>query len=266
VIALSVEDLKVHFGGVRALDGVSLVIRKGGIHAVIGPNGAGKTSLANALTGVYPPTSGRILLDGRDITGLPAHALARHGLTRTFQNLQVFWTMSVIENVMAGYHMANRSGFWRGLLRTPTLVRREQELEAEALDLLKLVDLHGKARLPAGALAYGELKRLEIARALACRPAVLFLDEPVAGCTALEKRALGEIVRHVADARGTTIVLIEHDMRLVMAISDLVTVLVRGRVLAEGEPSAIRSDPAVRAAYLGAASARNKEPDHAVAY
>lgn len=249
---LIAKDLTLQFGGVRALDGVSLAIRESGIHAVIGPNGAGKTSLVNALTGVYRPTTGRVLLNGNDVTGQAAYRLARQGITRTFQNLQIFWTMSVLENVLAGFHLENKSGFLSGLLRTPSLVKREKKISEEALDLLGLVNLADKAAHPADSLSYGELKRLEIARALACRPKLLFLDEPVAGCTGPEKKALGEVMRRVAEKKATTIVLIEHDMRLVMSVSDIITVLVRGRVLIQDTPQVIASHPDVKEAYLGA--------------
>jgi branched-chain amino acid transport system ATP-binding protein len=248
---LVIADLAVHFGGVRALDGVSLEIPAGGVHALIGPNGAGKTTLINAITGRYRPTAGRVTLDGRDLTGWPAHRLARHGLSRTFQNLQVFSTMTVLENVLAGFHLAHQAGFWRGLLRAPGLVHREGHLVAEAHRLLDAVGLGARADAEAASLAYGEQKRLEIARALAARPRLLFLDEPVAGCTPPEKQALGQVIRGVADRGDTTVVLVEHDMRLVMAVSDLVTVLVRGQVLAQDRPGRIRHDPAVVSAYLG---------------
>lgn len=261
---LSVVDLKVHFGGVRALDGASLRIRSRGVHSLIGPNGAGKTTLINAITGVYRPTSGRVLMGERDVTGLPPHRLARLGITRTFQNLQVFWTMSVVENVMSGFHLANHGGFFRGLLRSRAVIRREEELRAKALSLLDAVGLRERAEHPASTLPYGELKRLEIARALASEPRLLFLDEPVAGCTPAEKRALGEVIRRVADRSHTTFVLVEHDMRLVMAISDLVTVLVRGQILAEDHPARIRHDPKVVEAYLGASKAA-EERRHAAA-
>jgi branched-chain amino acid transport system ATP-binding protein len=249
--SLRTHGLKVHFGGVKALDGVSLDIGGDGVHAVIGPNGAGKTSFINAVTGLYGATEGAVTVDDVDVTGQSAHALARLGITRTFQNLQIFWTMTVLENVMCGFYLASDHGFWRCLLRLPGAVARTASLECDAQRILETVGLADKASAMAQNLSYGELKKLEIARAIAGRPKVLFLDEPVAGCTSTEKKALGVVIRRLADETGTTIVLVEHDMKLVMSISDRVTVLVRGRVLADGAPDRIRTDSAVIEAYLG---------------
>lgn len=249
--ALATRDLKVHFGGVKAVDGLSMSIREGGVHAIIGPNGAGKTSFINAITGVYRPTSGRVLFDGVDVTGAPAHRLARLGVTRTFQNLQVFWTMSVLENVVCGFYLHGSNGFWSGLFRIPSLVRRSRETEAKAFSLLEKVGLASRASDPAKALSYGDLKRLEIARAIACEPKVLLLDEPVAGCTSLEKRSVGQLIRLIAETSKATVILVEHDMKLVMSISDRVSVLVEGRLFADGTPEFIRNDHAVIEAYLG---------------
>jgi branched-chain amino acid transport system ATP-binding protein len=263
--ALVTRDLKVHFGGVKALDGVSLSLRQGGVHAIIGPNGAGKTSLINAVTGVYPATAGSVELDGVDMTGFPAHKLARYGITRTFQNLQVFWTMTALENVVCGFYLQNRHGFWRGLLRTPGLVRQSRAIEQEAHTILESVNLGDRATEMAKNLSYGELKRLEIARAIASKPKILFLDEPVAGCTSGEKKSLGLVIRALADATETTIVLVEHDMKLVMSISDRVTVLVRGKTFADGTAEAVRNDAAVIEAYLGAPRKPRQEKSYASA-
>jgi branched-chain amino acid transport system ATP-binding protein len=263
--SLVTRDLKVHFGGVKALDGVSLSLRQGGVHAIIGPNGAGKTSLINAITGVYPATAGSVDLDGVDVTDLPAHKLARFGITRTFQNLQIFWTMTALENVVCGFYLQNHHGFWRGLLRTPGLVRRTRAIEAEARAILESVNLGDRAMEMAKNLSYGELKRLEIARAIASKPKILFLDEPVAGCTSVEKTALGQVIRALADATETTIVLVEHDMKLVMSISDRVTVLVRGKIFADGAADAVRNDAAVIEAYLGAPRKPRQEKSYASA-
>ncbi|MFZ5734199.1 MAG: ABC transporter ATP-binding protein [Pseudomonadota bacterium] len=256
--ALATRDLKVHFGGVKAVDGLSLSIREGGVHAIIGPNGAGKTSFINAMTGVYRPTAGRVLFDGIDVTGKPAHALARLGMTRTFQNLQVFWTMSVLENVVCGFYLHSSNGFWPGLFRTPSLVRRSRDIESKAFSLLEKVGLAARASDAAKALSYGELKRLEIARAIACEPKVLLLDEPVAGCTSLEKRSVGQLIRSIAETSQTTIILVEHDMKLVMSISDRVSVLVEGKLFADGTPEFVRNDHAVIEAYLGKPAERRE--------
>ena len=264
MISLVTHDLKVHFGGVKALDGVSLSVRDGGVHSVIGPNGAGKTSFINAITGLYRATSGTVSIDGRDVTGLAAHKLARLGVTRTFQNLQVFWTMTALENVLCGFYLASDHGFWRGLLRTPALVRRTRMLEGEARAILESVELGHRVSEMASNLSYGELKRLEIARAIATRPRILFLDEPVAGCTQAEKKSLGAVIRRIADGMRTTVVLVEHDMKLVMSISDRVTVLVRGRVFADDTPERVRNDASVIEAYLGSPK-KTPERSYAVA-
>lgn len=256
--ALATQDLKVHFGGVKAVDGLSLSIREGGVHAIIGPNGAGKTSFINAITGVYRPTSGRVLFDGIDVTGVPVHKLARLGITRTFQNLQVFWTMSVLENVVCGFYLHGSNGFWAGLFRTPSLVRRSEEIEAKAFSLLEKVGLSSRASESAKTLSYGDLKRLEIARAIACEPKVLLLDEPVAGCTSFEKCSVGQLIRSIAETSQMTIILVEHDMKLVMSISDRVSVLVEGKLFADGTPELVRNDHAVIEAYLGKPAQRQE--------
>jgi branched-chain amino acid transport system ATP-binding protein len=250
--AMEIRGLKVHFGGIKAVDGVDWSIPARGVHALIGPNGAGKTSLVNAITGFYRPTHGAICSAGQDVTANAPQALCALGITRTFQNLQVFWTMSVLDNVMAGFQPARQAGFLRSLLRPPTLVRAEVALAGEAMDLLAAVGLTGRAADMASSLSYGELKRLEIARALAGHPRLLFLDEPVAGCTSTEKKTLGEVIRRAANQSGAAIVLIEHDMRLVMEISDSVNVLVRGTLLAQGTPKEIKTNQIVIDAYLGA--------------
>lgn len=261
---LATKDLRVHFGGVKAVDGLSMSVREGGVHAIIGPNGAGKTSVINAMTGVYRPTGGQVLLDGVDVTGVPAHALSRLGVTRTFQNLQIFWTMSVLENVVCGFYLHNSNGFWSGLLRTPLLVKRSKEVEAKALSLLEKVGLASRALDPAKTLSYGDLKRLEIARAIASEPKILLLDEPVAGCTHLEKRSVGQLIRTIADTTQMTIILVEHDMKLVMSISDRVSVLVEGKLFADGTPEFVRNDHAVIEAYLGK-PAQRRERERVVA-
>jgi branched-chain amino acid transport system ATP-binding protein len=247
---LAVEDVGIEFGGLTALDRVSFAVQAGEIFAVIGPNGAGKTTLFNIVSGLYRPKRGRVTLDGEDVTGLAPHRLAAKGLSRTFQNLQVFLRMSAVENVMVGRHLHENRNVLAHLVALPAVHRQERRTRREAGDLLALVGLSGVADSTAGALAYGALKRLEIARALATAPKVLLLDEPAAGCNAVETAEIDAVIRKVA-AQGVAIVLVEHDMRLVMKVSHRIHVLDAGRTLASGTAAEVRADPAVIAAYLG---------------
>ena len=251
---LAAEEIGIAFGGVQALSGVGFAARPGEVLAIIGPNGAGKTTLFNIVSGLYRPTSGRILLDGIDVTEAPPHRLAALGLSRTFQNLQVFFRMTALENVMAGRHLQERAGsaanLLSDLLRLPGTRARNRATRAAAMALLAEVGLAAQAEMPAGALPYGALKRLEIARALAAAPRVLLLDEPAAGCNPVETEEIDRLIVAVA-RRGVCVVLIEHNMRLVMRISRHVVVLNQGRLLAEGTPAEVRHNPDVVAAYLG---------------
>lgn len=247
---LEVEDAAIHFGGVSALGGVSFAVGPGEVFSIIGPNGAGKTTLFNVVTGIYKPDRGRVTLDGSVITGLPPHRLVRLGMARTFQNLQIFLRMTALENVMVGCHLYERSWFAADILGLPSVFRQNRATEAEALSLLSRLGLSEHAHTVAGYLPYGVLKRLEIARALATRPKILLLDEPAAGCNAVETEELDRFIAGVA-AGGIAVVLIEHDMKLVMKISDRILVLAQGKRLSEGAPSKVRGDPAVIAAYLG---------------
>jgi len=256
---LQVENLGKSFGGVRAVEGVSFSIQRGAVHSIIGPNGAGKTTLLNLLTGLNVPDTGRIALDGADLTGAPPHRMAAAGLGRTFQNLQVFFNMTALENVMVGRHLRERDALWATLLRLPSLVRSEVATRERALRLLAHVGLADWAGASADAMPYGALKRLEIARALAAEPKLLLLDEPAAGLNATEAQAIDALIKRLA-AEGTTVILVEHNMKLVMGVSDHLLVLDQGRVLAEGTPQQIQANPAVIEAYLGAADA---EPAHA---
>ena len=252
---LRAEGIGIAFGGLRALDGAGFAARAGEVLAIIGPNGAGKTTLFNIVSGLYRAGAGRILLDGQDVTGAPPHRLAALGLSRTFQNLQVFFRMTALENVMAGRHLQERSSLLADLLRLPASRRASAATRAEALALLEQVGLADQAETPAGALPYGALKRLEIARALATAPRVLLLDEPAAGCNPVETEEIDRLIAALA-ARGIAVVLIEHDMKLVMRISRHVVVLNQGRPLAEGSPEEVRANPEVVAAYLGTHGAR----------
>jgi branched-chain amino acid transport system ATP-binding protein len=258
---LSVSDLGISFGGVVAVDGVGFSVSPGEVFSIIGPNGAGKTTLFNLVTGIYRPQRGDVQLDGQSMIGLSPHLLARRGMARTFQNLQIFFRMTTIENVMVGRHLAERSSFLSDLLGLPNVIRQNRLTRDAAFALLERVGLAAHADANAGSLPYGALKRLEIARALAAEPKVLLLDEPAAGCNAIETEAIDALIVEIARS-GTAVGLIEHDMKLVMKISDRILVLAQGRPLAEGTPRTIRDDPAVIAAYLGDHGSREADRAH----
>jgi branched-chain amino acid transport system ATP-binding protein len=250
MIVLAAERLAVAFGGIRAIDSVSLEVQSGEVYSIIGPNGAGKTTLFNVFSGLYRPHEGHVRLDGQDVTGLLPHQLARRGLSRTFQNLQVFFRMTAIENVMVGRHRHENTSLLSDLFHLPAVRRQNRHTWNAARTALARVGLEAVADRLASALPYGALKRLEIARALASEPRVLLLDEPAAGCNPVETGGIAEIIRSIA-RDGVTVVLVEHDMRLVMNISDRVHVLANGRTLAEGNAAEVRSNPRVMEAYLG---------------
>lgn len=247
---LEVSNLTKIFGGVRAVQNVSFAVAAGIVYSVIGPNGAGKTTLFNLITGIYTPSEGRIRLDGRDIAGAAPHELARFGMARTFQNLQVCLNMTALENVMVGAHLRLDRNLFKGALRLPGIARHDALLRAEAAELMRLVGLEAFIDAHADAMPYGALKRLEIARALAAKPRVLFLDEPAAGLNPTETSEVDSLIRKVADS-GVTVVLVEHDMKMVMNISDQILVLDYGKKLAEGTAAEVRRNPDVIAAYLG---------------
>ena len=248
---LEVKDLSIHFGGVKAVQNVSFTIDAGIVYSVIGPNGAGKTTLFNLITGVYKPTTGEIRLDGEAIHGKSPNELARRGVARTFQNLQICMNMTAIENVMVGAHLRLDRNLVKAALRFPGLKRRDREMRAEAAQLMDFVGLGQHVETRADAMSYGALKRLEIARALAMQPRLIFLDEPAAGLNPKETIEIDHLVRKIADS-GVTVVLVEHDMKMVMNLSDRILVLDYGKKLTEGTGEEIRKNPDVIAAYLGA--------------
>ena len=251
---LSVEGLGISFGGLKAVNDVSFTVQPGEITSVIGPNGAGKTTLFNMISGVYQPGQGRVVLGGEDVTGMAPHLLARRGMSRTFQNLQIFQSMTVLENAIAGFHLSERGPVLADLFALPSSRRRAAEAQAGARDLLARVGLERAAEREAGNLSYGALKRLEIARALALSPRILLLDEPAAGCNAVETEEIDHLIAEVARS-GVAILLVEHDMKMVMRISNHIVVLDHGEKIAEGDPASVSRNPAVIAAYLGTEAA-----------
>lgn len=248
---LEVKDLCIQFGGLKAVDNFNMTIKKGQLYGLIGPNGAGKTTVFNMLTGVYQPTSGTIMLDGKDITGQPTIKINRMGIARTFQNIRLFSDLSVLDNVKVGLHNQYKCSFWSNLFRFPSNFRLERQMNKRTMELLKVFDLDKKAKTKAKNLPYGDQRKLEIARALATNPKLLLLDEPAAGMNPNETAELMETIRSIRDKFDMTILLIEHDMKLVTGICEEITVLNFGSVLCEGETSTALNNPEVVKAYLG---------------
>lgn len=248
---LEVKNLGISFGGLRAVDGFSISIEKGQLYGLIGPNGAGKTTVFNMLTGVYKPTDGTILLDGKNITGKKNIDINKSGIARTFQNIRLFKELSVLDNVKVGLHNNYPYSTIAGILRLPSYYKTEKAMDEKAMELLEVFDLDGQADYLAANLPYGKQRKLEIARALATKPKLLLLDEPAAGMNPNETQELMDTIRFVRDKFDMTILLIEHDMRLVSGICEKLTVLNFGQVLAQGETGAVLNDPEVVKAYLG---------------
>lgn len=247
---LEIRGMTKKFGGLIALDDVSMSVGKGSITGIIGPNGAGKTTLFNIVTGLYTRSSGEVYLEGTDVSGYAPENLARLGLVRTFQNVELFGRMTVLENVMVGLHTRSRSGIFSCSLKWPTHIMEEKRIRDEAMQRLEFTGMTGIADIPAGSLPFGMGRRLEIARALAPGPKIMLMDEPAAGLNSRETLDLADLIRKIRDA-GTTVVLVEHDMELVMDVCETIVVLNLGRKLAEGAPREIQENPAVIAAYLG---------------
>ncbi len=247
---LYAENVSVRFGGLTAVDNVSLHIKPGQIHAIIGPNGAGKSTFFNAISGINKPSEGKISFLGKDITGLNQHQVAAQGIGRTFQNIKLFNSMTVLENVICGCHMNVKSNMFQDMFGTKKQRLEEEQLREECLELLKRVDLYDKRDLYSNNLPYGDQRKLEIVRAMATTPKLLMLDEPAAGMNPSETEDLKQFIKKI-NGEGLTILLIEHDVKMVMSLADTITVLNHGAKIAEGSADAVRNDDAVIEAYLG---------------
>jgi branched-chain amino acid transport system ATP-binding protein len=254
---LEVREIARRFGGLIAVNNVSFTVQKNEIFGLIGPNGAGKTTLFNLITGLMPPSGGKLIYEGEDITKLRPHKIAAKGIARTFQNLRLFGNLTALENIAIAYHIHNKIGLIPGIFGSPLATTKEEQTFSKALELLELVGLAERADQKARNFAYGDQRRLEIARALALKPKILLLDEPAAGMNPTEKGTLSELIRQIRDSFNLTILLIEHHVPLVMGLCDRIAVLDFGQLIALGEPENVKNDPAVIEAYLGDESVVN---------
>ncbi len=248
---LDIEDLAVHFGGVKAVDGVSFSVERGEVFSIIGPNGAGKSTIFNLISRLYRPTRGRIRFDGQDITELPAHRIAPLGIARTFQNIELFDHSTVLDNLLMGRHVHRTTNVFQDILFLPRVRREEREHRQRVEQVIEFLELEAYRKKTIAGLPYGIRKIVEVGRALALAPKLILLDEPASGLSVEESREVAFWIEDMRRDMGLTVLMVEHDMNLVAAVSDRVLALANGRPLAEGAPSEVQADPAVRAAYLG---------------